>query len=115
MDNQSFFACPLSGNHNYINVMRAHVKANVCLIPVPFPIDKAISYLKKNVFRRFDDWRGLEEGTWRPRHLQRRGLGSREGDITSEDDLGFSSDAYTQQVANYLDLIFINEATQDIR
>ena len=66
------------------------------------PSRPSLIYLKKNIIRRFDDWRGLEEGTWRPRHLQRRGLGSREGDITSEDDLGFSSDAYTQQVANYL-------------
>ena len=83
--------------------------------PCPLSDRQNLILSEKNVFRRFDDWRGLEEGTWRPRHLQRRGLGSREGDITSEDDLGFSSDAYTQQVANYLDLIFINEATQDIR
>ena len=57
---------------------------------------------KNNIFRGFDDWRGIEEGIWRPRNVQRKGLGSREGDITSEDDLGFSSDAYAPQVLNYI-------------
>ncbi len=62
---------------------------------------------KNNIFRGFDDWRGIEEGIWRPRNVQRKGLGSREGDITSEDDLGFSSDAYAPQVLNYIYLAIL--------